>query len=141
MLKNFLSISGRPGLYKMISQGKNMIIVESLLDGKRMPAYTKDKVVSLGDIAIYTNTEEISLGQVFENISKKENGKLCPIEPKSDPNTLSKYMEEILPNYDRGRVYPNDMKKIFFWYNILVNKGIVDFVEKEENKTNEESDK
>ena len=138
MLKEILSISGKPGLYKMISQGKNMIVVESLLDGKRVPAYTKDKVVSLGDIAIYTNTEEIPLGQVFENISKKENGSVCPIDPKADNNMLRKYMEEVLPDFDRDRVYPSDMRKMFAWYNILINNGITVFLSKEEDKPAEE---
>ncbi len=139
MLKEILSISGKPGLYKMISQGKNMIVVESLLDGKRVPAYTKDKVVSLGDIAIYTNTEEIPLGQVFENISKKENGSVCPIDPKADNNILRKYMEEVLPDFDRDRVYPSDMRKMFAWYNILINNGITVFLSKEEDKPAEEA--
>jgi hypothetical protein len=139
MLKEILSISGKPGLYKMISQGKNMIVVESLLDGKRVPAYTKDKVVSLGDIAIYTNTEEIPLGQVFENISNKENGSVCPIDPKADNNMLRKYMEEVLPDFDRDRVYPSDMRKMFAWYNILINNGITVFLSKEEDKPAEEA--
>lgn len=139
MLKEILSISGKPGLYKMISQGKNMIVVESLLDGKRVPAYSKDKVVSLGDIAIYTNTEEIPLGQVFENISKKENGSVCPIDPKADNNMLRKYMEEVLPDFDRDRVYPSDMRKMFAWYNILINNGITVFISKEEEQPAEES--
>lgn len=139
MLKEILSISGKPGLYKMISQGKNMIVVESLQDGKRVPAYTKDKVVSLGDIAIYTNTEEIPLGQVFENISKKENGSVCPIDPKADNNMLRKYMEEVLPDFDRDRVYPSDMRKMFAWYNILINNGITVFLSKEEDKPAEEA--
>ncbi|MDO9633534.1 MAG: DUF5606 domain-containing protein [Paludibacter sp.] len=134
MLKEILSISGKPGLFKMVSQGKNMIIVESLLDGKRIPAYTKDKVVSLGDIAMYTDKEEIPLGQVLENIKVKENGATCPIEPKADNNVLRKYMEEILPNFDRDKVYPSDMRKLFAWYNILVNSGMTDFIAVEETK-------
>ena len=134
MLKEILSISGKPGLFKMVSQGKNMIIVESLLDGKRIPAYTKDKVVSLGDIAMYTDTEEIPLGQVLENIRVKENGAACPIEPKADNNVLRKYMEEILPNFDRDKVYPSDMRKLFAWYNILVNSGLTDFIVEEDSK-------
>lgn len=142
MLKEILSISGKPGLYKMVSQGKNMIIVESLLDGKRIPAYSKDKVVSLGDIAMYTDKEEIALGKVFENIKAKENGAVCPIDPKADNNVLRKYMEEILPNFDRDKVYPSDMRKLFAWYNILITNGIVDFIieeKKEEEKTEEKS--
>lgn len=129
MLKEILSISGKPGLYKMVSQGKNMIIVESLLDGKRIPAYSKDKVVSLGDIAMYTDKEEIALAKVFENIKVKENGALCPIDIKADNNVLRKYMEEVLPDFDRERVYPSDMRKLFAWYNILVSNGLTDFIE------------
>lgn len=143
MLKEILSISGKPGLYKMISQGKNMVIVESLLDGKRIPAYTKDKVVSLGDIAMYTQTEEVSLASVLENIKAKENGQACPVDPKADNPTLRKYMEEVLPEYDRDRVYPSDMRKLFSWYNILINSGITEFLSKEEaaEETTEESTK
>ncbi|OJV38740.1 MAG: hypothetical protein BGO29_13935 [Bacteroidales bacterium 36-12] len=140
MLKEILSISGKPGLFKMVSQGKNMVIVESLIDGKRIPAYTKDKVISLGDIAIYTDKEEVALRQVFENISKKENGGACQIDPKSDNNILRKYMEEILPEYDRDRVYPSDMRKIFSWYNILINNGVTDFSEKEKEEKKEETE-
>lgn len=135
MLKEILSISGKPGLYKMVSQAKNMIIVESIVDGKRIPAYTKDKVVSLGDIAIYTHTEEVPLGEVLENIKTKENGGNCPIEPKADNNALRKYMAEILPEYDEDRVYPSDMRKLFSWYNLLISNGISDFLVKEEEKS------
>ena len=133
MLKEILSIAGKPGLYKMVSQGKNMIIVESLLDGKRIPAYSKDKVVSLGDIAIYTDKEEIALAKVFDNIKQKENGSVCPVDTKADNNVLRKYMEQILPDYDRERVYPSDMRKLFAWYNVLVNKGLTDFIEEVKN--------
>ena len=142
MLKEILSISGKPGLYKMVSQGKNMIVVESLNDGKRIPAYTKDKVVSLGDIAIYTETEEVPLAQVFENIKKKEIGGACPVNPKADNNALRKYMGEILPEYDKDRVYPSDMRKLFVWYNILITKGFDTFIapkeEEDEVKVQEE---
>ena len=127
MLKEILSISGKPGLYKQVSKGKNMIIVESLSDGKRMPTFLRDKVVSLGDIQIFTNTGEISLAEVFENISRKENAQVCPIDNKADNDTLRNYMQEILLEYDRDRVYPSDMRKIFLWYNILINKGITNF--------------
>lgn len=136
MLKEILSISGKPGLYKMISQAKNMIIVESITDGKRIPAYAKDKIVSLGDIAIYTYTEEIPLAEVMENIRLKENGEKCTIEPKADNDTLRNYMAEILPEYDEDRVYPSDMRKLFIWYNLLIENGINVFLEtKEEEKT------
>lgn len=137
MLKEILSISGKPGLYKLVSQGKNMLIVESLVDGKRIPAYSKDKVVSLGDIAIYTEDEEVKLGIVLESIKTKENGAQCSIDPKSDNDTLRKYMEEILPAYDKERVYPSDIRKLLNWYNSLISSGVVDFTEKEEVKAAE----
>ncbi len=131
MLKEVLSISGKPGLYKMVSQAKNMIIVESLIDGKRIPAYSRDKVISLGDIAIYTDTEDLPLAQVLENIRLKEQGAQCPVQSTADNNALRKYMEEVLPDYDRERVYPSDMRKLFSWYNILISSGYTTFVEEE----------
>ena len=131
MLKEILSITGKSGLYKLVSQGKNMLIVESLIDGKRIPTYTKDKVVSLGDIAIFTETTEIPLGQVFENIKLKENGAEAPINPKADNEVLRKYMSEILHDYDRDRVYPSDIRKLISWYNILVKSNKTDFIEEE----------
>jgi hypothetical protein len=134
MLKEILSVTGKPGLFKLVSQGKNMLIVESLIDGKRFPAYTKDKVVSLGDIAIFTETEEVPLGQVLESLKAKENGAVCSIDPKSDNDKLRKYMLEVLPDYDRDRVYPSDIRKLLTWYNILINAQITDFVTEEKKE-------
>jgi hypothetical protein len=134
MLKEILSMTGKPGLFKLVSQGKNMLIVESLIDGKRIPAYTKDKVVSLGDIAIFTDSAEIRLGQVLEALKTKESGAICPIDPKSDNDKLRNYMGEILPDYDRDRVYPSDIRKLINWYNILINAQITDFVAEEKEK-------
>ena len=131
MLKEILSVAGKPGLFKLVSQGKNMLIVESLIDGKRFPAYTKDKVVTLGDIAIFTETEEIPLGQVFENLKTKENGAQCSLDPKSDNDKLRKFMAEVLPEYDRDRVYPSDIRKLITWYNILINANFTDFLAEE----------
>jgi hypothetical protein len=135
MLKEILSMTGKPGLFKLVSQGKNMFIVESLIDGKRIPAYTKDKVVSLGDIAIFTETAEVPLGQVLENVKNKENGEVCSIDSKVDNDKLRKYMLEVLPDYDRDRVYPSDIRKLIVWYNILTNAKLTDFVEKENVET------
>ena len=132
MLKEILSIPGKPGLFKLVSQGKNMLIVESLIDGKRIPTYTKDKAVSLGDIAIFTEDAEIPLGQVFESVKAKENGAACSIDPKADNDTLRKFMGEVLPDYDRDRVYPSDIRKLITWYNILVKSNITTFVAVEE---------
>jgi hypothetical protein len=141
MLKEILSLTGKPGLFKLVSQGKNMLIVESLIDGKRMPAYTKDKVVSLGDIAIFTETAEIPLAKVLENVKAKENGGLCSIDPKSDNDKLRKYMTEILPDYDRDRVYPSDIRKLLAWYNILINAQITEVESAEEEAENAEGEK
>lgn len=134
MLKDILSISGKPGLFKLVSSGKNMLIVESLLDAKRIPAYSKDKVVSLGDIAIFTETAEVKLGIVLEAIKLKENGAACSIDSKASNDQLRKYMLEILPEYDKDRVYPSDIRKLILWYNILINSGIADFSEIEKGE-------
>ena len=131
MLKEILSVTGKPGLFKLVSQGKNMLIVESLIDGKRIPAYTKDKVVSLGDIAIFTETTEVPLGEIFEAIKVKENGAVSSLDPKADNDKLRKYISEILPEYDRERVYPSDIRKLISWYNILINAQITEFLAEE----------
>lgn len=133
MLKEVLSISGKPGLFKLVSQGKNMLIVESLLDKKRIPAYSKDKVVSLADIAVFTEVTEIPLAEVFEKIKLKENGQKCSMDAKADNDKLRAYMSEILPDYDRDRVYPSDIRKMIAWYNILIENEMTDFhIEKNE---------
>ena len=139
MLKEILSVTGKPGLFKLVSQGKNMLIVESLIDGKRIPAYTKDKVVSLGDIAIFTEKAEVPLGQVLESVKAKENGGICSIDTKADNDKLRKYMTEVLPEYDRDRVYPSDIRKMITWYNMLINAKITDFVEETKEETKEET--
>ena len=128
MLKEILSVTGKPGLFKLVSQAKNMLIVESLIDGKRIPTYTKDKVVSLGDIAIFTDSAEVPLGEVFEKIKTKENAAIASIDPKSDNDSLRKYLSDILPDYDREKVYPSDIRKLIAWYNTLINSKMTDFV-------------
>ena len=138
MLKEILSISGKPGLYKLVSQGKNMLIVESLIDGRRIPAYTKDKVVSLGDIAIFTEDEEVPLAKVLEKVRTKENGALSSIDPKSDNEKLRTYMAEILPEYNREKVYPSDIRKLILWYNMLIKANLTDFSVEEKNEAEAE---
>ena len=135
MLKKILSVSGKPGLFKLISQGKNMYVVESLVDGKRIPTYPRDKVVSLGDIAIYTSNEEVPLSDVLATIKERENGEKVSIS-NTQPDNLRKFFAEILPDFDRERVYPSDIKKLISWYNILVDAKMTDFkaVEKEETE-------
>jgi len=140
MLKTILSISGKPGLYKLVSQGKNMLIVESLAEKRRIPAYAKDKVISLGDIAIYTDAEEVPLHEVLTAVKNKEEGKKASLNlPLAKSEELRDYMAEILPNYDREKVYLSDIKKLISWYNLLIENGITDFSpeEKVEEKTEE----
>ncbi len=124
MLKTILSVSGKPGLYKMVSNGKNMIIVESLADNKKVPVYARDKVVSLGDISIYTDTDEVPLANVLKSIKEKENAQACSAAKNAKPEDLKKFFAEVLPNFDRERVYPTDIKKIIGWYNLLLAANI-----------------
>ncbi|GHT76385.1 hypothetical protein AGMMS50262_14430 [Bacteroidia bacterium] len=140
MLKEILSVSGKSGLFKLISQGKNMFIVESLLDHKRLPVYMRDKVVSLKDVAIYTDAEEVPLSTVFNNIKEKEQGQAIAFNPSdAQPEELRAYFESVLPNFDKERVYPTDIKKMLNWYNLLVKEGLADFSEKEEENKEEEN--
>ena len=130
MLKEILSISGKPGLYKLVSQAKGMLVVESIVTRKRVPAYDHDKIISLGDISIYTENEDRPLSEVFETIKEKEQGKAIEISKGASAEEYRKYVESVIPDYDRDRVYPNDIKRIVDWYNIVVNAGITEFVEK-----------
>ena len=140
MLKTILSISGKPGLYKLVSQGKNMLIVESLADKKRFPAYGNEKIISLGDIAMYTDTEDVPLKEVFLAMKKKENGAAVVLDLKqATADDLRAYLAEVLPTFDRDRVYPSDIKKLIVWYNLLVASGMTDFEETPAAETKEES--
>jgi Lhr-like helicase len=129
MLKTILSISGKPGLYKLISQGKNMLIVEAVsTEKKRFPAYTHEKITALSDIAIYIENGEVPLKEVLTSIKEKENGAAIPFDiKKATPDELGTYMREVLPNFDKERVRISDIKKLFAWYNILIANGITDF--------------
>lgn len=137
MLKTILSISGKPGLYKLVSQGKNMLIVESITeDKKRMPAYGSEKIISLADIAMYTNDSEVPLRNVLVAVKEKESGNEASIDvKKATPDQLRDYLSAVLPDFDRDRVYTNDIKKLISWYNILVKNNLTDF--NEEEKTEE----
>lgn len=142
MIKKILSIAGRPGLYKLVSQGKNMLIVESLANGKRTPAYAHDKVVSLGDISIYTSENDVPLTEVFETIKEKNNGKPVDVK-KMDDAEVRAYFAEILPEFDRDRVYTNDIRKVFAWYNDLIAAGVTEFKNNEiaEDQAADEAEK
>jgi hypothetical protein len=140
MLRTILSISGKPGLYKLISQGKNMLILETLdATKKRVPAYSHDKVIALGDIAMYTDAEEVALAEVLESVKNKENGAVASEDyKKASAEELHAFMAEVLPSYDRDRVHTSDIKKLIQWYNILVSNGVTEFVAAEEETATEE---
>ncbi len=142
MLKEILSITGRPGLYKLVSRGNNMLIVESLLDGKRMPTYARDKIVSLGDISMFTDDgDDVPLAQVLESLKNKENARICTLDlKKSTKQELHAFFAEVLPNFDRDRVYPSDIRKLITWYNLLVKNNLTDFsLEEPAKETSEEA--
>ncbi|MCR5139204.1 MAG: DUF5606 domain-containing protein [Bacteroidaceae bacterium] len=129
MLKKILTISGKPGLYRLLSSGRNMLIVESLdANHKRTPVYATDKVVSLGDIAMFTDSEEVPLWQVLENVKAKAEGKELTLDPKTATNDeLAAFFAEVLPNYDRDRVYMTHVRKLIQWYNLLLRDGVTEF--------------
>lgn len=138
VLKDILAISGSNGLFRFISQARNGIIVEGLIDKKRFHSPSSARVSTLEDIAVYTNDKEIPLKEILQTIFQKENGGQT-IDPKSSNDKLKIYFEEILPEYDRDRVYVSDIKKIYIWYNLLVSQNLIDL--NKDKEPNEESDK
>ena len=138
-LKDILVISGQGGLFKYISQGRNNVIVENLSDQKRTTIPATAKISMLEDIAIFTENDDVPLREVFKKIQEKENGGVA-IPHKSADAELKKYFVEVLPEYDKDRVYLSDIRKVVMWYNLLHELGITDFEEApEEAKTEEES--
>lgn len=133
-----LSVSGKPGLYKLVSRGNNNLVVETLdATHRRMPVFASDRVTSLSDIAMYTNADDVPLMNILDSVLRKEEGKPCSLDyRKCSKNELHEYFSEILPDYDHDRVHDSDIKKLLQWYNILVNNGITNFIE-EENKAEE----
>lgn len=134
-LTGVIAISGRPGLFKVVAQGKNNVIVEALADKKRFPAYSSDRISALEDISIYTYGEDKPLKEIVTAIFDKENGGET-ISHKESEAKLVAYLLEVLPNYDQERVYVSDIKKIFQWYNLLHKAGLLvpEKVEEEETK-------
>ncbi len=129
MLKTILAISGKPGLYKLVSRGSRSLIVETLDDKhRRVPAFGTDKVISLADIAMYTDEEEVPLATVLNSMKQVEDGKPSTFDyKKASKEALAEYLAKVLPNFDRDRVFPNDIKKLIQWYNILMENGINEF--------------
>lgn len=140
MLKKILSISGKPGLFKLVSTSKTITLVESLIDQKRLPIYPQEKIVSLDEIAIYTSEDEVPLKDVFAKIKEKENGEKISEEIKSSNHTMFSYFETILPTYDKEKVYASDVKKMINWYNLLIENNIDFETEEEETKDDGKSE-
>lgn len=131
MLETILAISGKPGLYKLVSRGNRSLIVETLdAQKKRFPAFAADKIISLADIAMYTDEKEVPLREVLNNIKAKESGKTASIDyRKASKDELYAFLGEVLPNFDGDRIYQSDIKKLIQWYNILIENGLTDFDE------------
>jgi hypothetical protein len=136
-LKGIIAISGRPGLFKVVAQGKNNVIVESMIDKKRFPAYASEKISTLEDISIFTYDEDVKLTEVLKSIYNKNEGKEA-ISHKEDLKILEKELKNHLPNYDQERVYPSDIRKVFQWYNLLQK---ADLLKSEESQDVVESEK
>jgi len=137
-LKNIYNAIGKPGLFELISTNKSGAIIESLIDKKRIQMFASDKLTSVEDIRIFTTGDDVPLKNVLKAIYTKENGGKC-IDPKSDNTALKNYMKEVLPEYDQDRVYVSDMKKLFSWYNLLINENKLDFSDDENEETSEEN--
>lgn len=131
MLETILAISGKPGLYRLITRGNRNLIVETIDEKKkRMPTFATDKIISLADIAMYTEEKEVPLREVLKNIKQKEDGKAVTLDyRKAAKEELYDFLAEVLPSFDRDRVYPTDVKKLIQWYNLLVENGLDDFDE------------
>lgn len=139
MLRTILSVTGRPGLFKIVSQGKGTLIVEEMGSGKRLPIHARDKVSSLGDIAMYTESGDTPLGEILDKVYTKHNGEKIDVKELVKNDGLKAAFEEIVEDYDRDRVYNNDIKKLFTWYNILVDNGFTKFTEEEKEPKGEEA--
>ena len=132
-LNKILSISGRPGLYKVISQAKNAVIVESLIDQKRFPVFGHEKMSSLEEISLFSTGEDLPLKEVFREMHEKLQDNET-VDPKSDDKVLREFFLEMVPEYDQDRVYTSDIKKILNWYNLLLANQLLDFTGEEEKE-------
>ena len=128
MLKTILSITGKPGLFKIVSNGKNMLLVEDITTHKRFPAHARDKIVSLGDISMYTDADDVPLGEIFEKAKTLYDGKPVDLKAIIKAGALRDEFAKVLPDFDRERVYDGDIKKFFSWYNLLLAAGLTDFL-------------
>lgn len=135
-ITGIISISGKPGLSKIVKQSRNGIIVESLLDGKRFPVQGTERISSLEDISIYTFEEDVLLLDVFQKMKEHTQGKKA-LSHKASNDELKAEFEKVLPNYDQDRVYTSDIKKVFQWFNLLMDKGLLEDEEEEKTEAKE----
>lgn len=143
MLRQILAITGKPGLFKIISQGNRMLLVEDLKSKKRLPVHSRDKVVSLGDIAMYTDQGDKPLGEILDLVYARNEGKTIDVKTLLAEGKLRDEFAEVIPDFDRERVYDNDIKKLFTWYNLLTEVGFTKFAEEPaaEEEAEEETEK
>ena len=137
-LEKVLSISEKPGLFKLVTQTRGGFIAESLIDGKRLSVSMNSNVSLLSEIAIYTLTEEVPLINVLKKIKDKEKGAATSISPKSSKDELEEYFFEVLPDYDEDRVYASDIKKVVRWYNLLQQNKMLNLLEEDDTAKDEE---
>lgn len=139
MLREILSITGKPGLFKIITPGKRTLVVEEMTTKKRFPLGQRDRVVCLGDIAMYTVGEDLPLSEILDRVYAVEEGK--PVDVKAmDNDALREEFAKAVEDFDRDRVYPSDIKKLYNWYNLLISQGYTKFTEEEETKDKEEAE-
>lgn len=139
MLREILAITGKPGLFRIVSQGNRMLLVEELKTKKRFPAHSRDKVVSLGDIAMYTDSGDKPLGEILDLVYAHNGGKTLDVKKLIADGTIRDEFEAVIPDFDKERVYNNDIKKLFTWYNILVEEGFTKFTEDEPEADSEDA--
>ena len=139
-MREILAITGKPGLFKIVSHSGKTLIVEDLDSGKRFPVSMRDKVVSLGDIAMYTETDDKPLGEILDIIYEKEGGKSLEIKEIVKGEGLKAKFNDFLPDFDKDRVHDSDIKKLFNWYNLLVSKGFTKFTEEKKEEDEEKKD-
>ena len=134
MLKSILSITGKPGLFKIVAHSNKNLIVEDLINKKRFPVSMRDRVVSLGDITMYTDSGDMPLPEIMEKVKETENGAQIDTASLIANKELREKFKSIIPDFDEDKVRDNDIKKLFNWYNILISAGMSDFIDKKEEK-------
>lgn len=141
MLREILSITGKPGLFRLLSQGKGNIIVEELGTSRRFPVSAREKVISLGDIAMYTESGDTPLGEILDKVYARNEGKVIDVKPlSSKKGGLKEEFAAVVEDFDRDRVHDSDIKKLFQWYNLLVQAGYTTFTEPEEESGADEAE-